>query len=123
MKSCAATLTLNDLRILAYCGRPEEWTEEEVKEKKRKPKKYKFLTAAQRKFMQDKPLRRKRNCKKAAMVAAYSKTALWLATQMNLPENKQFVDQKKQFDEDNGTHSCCYFCSICTKVTSHLKLT
>lgn len=119
VKSCAASLTLNDLRMLAYCGRPVEWTEEEEKAKKRKPKKYQFLSLPQQKFMKEKPLRHKRNSKKAAMVAAYSKTAIWLSTQTKLPEVQQYQAQQQQFQEDNGTCSCCYFCGTSPQLPSY----
>ena len=103
VKRCAASITRADIWAIAYGTRPEEWTPEEVKQKKRKKKKYTFLSDAQAQFMQDKELRRKRNSKRESFKIAHSKTDLWLSAEVKLRDVKSFQDQKEQFDLEAGT--------------------
>ena len=110
VKSCAETLTVADLWSLSYGARPEEWTPKEKKQKKKNPTKYKFLTAPQIKFMEEKALRNKRHGKRAAVMSAHVKTKIWLASEVNLPDVANFQQQQKDFNDENRTYQrFCYF--------------
>ena len=110
VKKCAESLTVADLWSLSYAARPEEWTPKEKKQKKRNPTKYKFLTAPQMKFMQEKDLRNQQNGRRAAVMSAHMKTKIWLASEVTLPDVASFQQQQKDFNEDNSTYQrFCYF--------------
>ena len=121
VKSCAESLTVADLWSLSYGARPEEWTPKEKKQKKRNPTKYKFLSAAQMQFLADKPLRKKRNAKKAAMMQAHLKTKIWLAQEVTLPDVKNFQQQQKDFEEDNRKYTTNAFVTFSVTCLRYLS--
>lgn len=109
-KQCADSLQVKDIWALSYGCRPKEWTDNEVKAKQRTKKQYEFLSSAQRKFMDEKPLRLSRNGKQSDMKRAHSKTAMWLAGEVKLDAVKEFQCQAERFQDENGT---------CTQIKHH----
>lgn len=101
-------MTMGDLRSLGYAAIPQQAGSDD-KPRLQVPRKLELLTRAEKKFVQESPLRFAANGQKAALRSAIEKTERWLAKDNLPPLPDSVVAQIDDFEKSHCTYCKLHF--------------